>query len=160
MTTYVCSITNASYGSYSVTANYLGDINYNAVDSNNVTLNISTLVSSLDPTITHSSLSLGGTTTITALVIGQANDVAPAGTMNWTITGPAGAIPCTTVAPAINTSGYAIPTTAYSCSIPTAQAGTYNVSATFPGDSNYKPASNNAFSFSIWNSVLVFRSRN
>ncbi len=142
VTTYICTITASAYGTYIATAHYNGDTNYTAVTSNSVTLGISTLV----PTISlsaSSSPTLGGTSTLTALVAGTtAANPLPAGSMSWTVTSPTGStVLCSTVTPTIDTSGFALPTTAYSCSFPTALAGTYTAQANFPGDSNYNSMS-------------------
>ncbi len=148
--TYTCTITASSYGTYIASAHYNGDANYVAGPSNSVTLGISTLV----PTISLSastSPTLGGTSTLTALVAGTtvANPL-PAGSMAWTITGPSGvSVVCTTTVPSVNTSGFALPTTAYSCTFPTATAGTYSAIANFPGDSNYNSINSTAVTIVI-----------
>ena len=138
VTTYVCSIIASSYGTYALTAHFPGDVNYLAGASNTASMNISTLVATV--TISASSpQTLGGTTTLTALVAAQTTpNPLPAGTMSWTVTDESGAsVTCTTVTSTLNTSGYALPTTAYACTFPTVTAGTYSATANFPGDSNY-----------------------
>ncbi len=139
ITTYICNVTASAYGSYTASSHYNGDINYLVATSNSITLGVSNLVPTISLT-SSSSPTLGGTTTLTALVAGTIGNPLPAGTMAWTVTGPTGnSLTCTTVAPTIDTSqGYINPTTAYSCSFPTATAGTYIAQANFPGDANYQ----------------------
>ena len=137
-TTYICSITAASYGTYIVTGHFVGDVNYLAGDSNSASLTISNLI----PTVTitaSSSPTLGGTTTLTAYVAAASSpNPLPAGTMSWTVSDPSGnTIACTNVVSTVDTSGYALPTTSYQCTFPTATAGNYSAQANFPGDSNY-----------------------
>ena len=72
--------------------------------------------------------------------------------MSWTVTNPTGAsITCTNAAP-INVSSLHgnIPTTSYSCSLPTATAGiSYSAIANFPGDANYNSINSSALTFSV-----------
>jgi hypothetical protein len=68
----------------------------------------------------------------------SAGNPLPLGSISWTITSPgASTLLCSPVTPTVNTVGLALPTTAYSCSFPTATAGNYTVLAAFPGDANY-----------------------
>ena len=135
VTAYICNVTANSYGNYVVSARYPGDINFTALTSNTVTLNVSIL----SPTITLAYTGtpvLGGTLTLTATSVGPLGKPAPAGSMAWTVLDPTGA-PVTCGIPTVNTLGLTPPTTAYTCVFPTTLAGNYSATANFPGDSNY-----------------------
>ena len=195
ITTYLCNIAEANYGTYVVSATYPGDSNYHSALSNSKTIGVSNLTPSVTISVpTSPAPTLGGNTILTALVAGPVGtsspatinytcpigtldgincdlttgtpptttpatissytcssgrlvgsnclvDVLPAGTMSWSVTNAAGVlVTCSSVAPAIDTSGYTAPTTAYSCSLPTATAGGYSATAHFPGDANYSSA--------------------
>ena len=148
VTTFVCTLTGATYGTYTVTLHYLGDANYSATDSNSTTLTISTLTDTIGA-ITKSAATLGGTNTLSVIVTGNpanGNTFDPAGSMNWTITKPdASTLSCTSQNVQSGfANGVATPlSSTYTCVIPTATAGTYTISATFPGDAHYNSASNN-----------------
>ncbi len=149
ITTYICTITASNYGSYVATAHYAGDINYLAGTSNSVMLGISNLAPTISVTASANPI-LGGTTTLTALVAGPAGKPVPAGSMAWTVSNSSGtAIACSTIAPTVNTSNYSLPTTAYSCTFPTAIAGTYTAQANFPGDSNYNSINSSIINISV-----------
>ncbi|MEI6220445.1 MAG: Ig-like domain repeat protein, partial [Actinomycetes bacterium] len=137
VTTYVCTVTATKYGSYIVTAHYLGDINYTASVSNTVTMGVSTLTPTIGA-ITNTATTLGGTTTLSVVVTGSSG-LTPGGAMTWLVTGP-NAAPVSCSSPVVSQN---IPTlqTTYSCTIPTSAAGDYLATATFPGDANFNPVS-------------------
>jgi hypothetical protein len=77
VTTYLCNVTEAQYGTYAVSAIYPGDANYNTMSSNTVTLG----VSNLTPILTLSSPTvptLGGSSILIATVQGPAGTSTPA----------------------------------------------------------------------------------
>ncbi len=137
VTTYLCDVTAANYGTYVGTVNYGGDTNYLTVTSNSVTLGLSQVTPTIS-VVASASPTLGGTTTLTAIVTGPPGGAKPGGVMAWTVTNPQGAsVPCTTTTAALTPSDPTI-ATAYSCTFPTAIAGNYSAQANFPGDLNYQ----------------------
>ena len=101
VTTYTCTLTPsaiapAGYGSFVMTAHYNGDINFNATDSNQVTVGINTLTPSFfipasNPNnpgnpITFDVANLGGTTTLSVTLVGST--YTPAGAMTWNVKSP------------------------------------------------------------------------
>eukprot|EP01037_Dinobryon_pediforme_P014964 gene14964-15103_t len=147
VTTYHCSITATAYGAYTVTAHYPGDINYIAVVDTPFTLGISQVT----PTVTlvySGTPSLGGTTTLTATVTGPSGGQLPGGVMAWTVTDPSNAtVTCTNSGS--NPTTVASNSSSYSCTFPTATAGSYSATANFPGDTNYQIATSNTISISV-----------
>jgi hypothetical protein len=85
--TYTCVITVSKAGTYSATAAYPGDTNYNSVTSSadNLTVGMATptnVVTNSTPT------TLGKVVTFTAKVTGPSGAATPTGTLTWTLTGP------------------------------------------------------------------------
>lgn len=148
VTTFVCNVTAVSYGSYTVTALYLGDTNYLTATSNSVTLGISLVTPSIS-VAASSSPTLGSFATLTAIVTGPAGGAKPGGTMSWTVTNPVGAtVTCTTTSPALSPPDPTI-ASAYSCTFPAATVGTYSVQANFPGDANYALVNSSTINISV-----------
>ena len=145
VTTYICTITASSYGTYVVIGHYLGDVNYIPGNSNSATINISTL----QPTISISAstpTALGGTTTLTSFVSAPSgSSFFPTGTMSWTVADPTlSTTTCTPITATADVSAFATSTTAYQCTFPTPLAGTYTATANFLGDSNYNSVTSSA----------------
>ena len=146
VSTYTCSFVASVAGTYSATFAFPGDSAYYAVAA--VSSSNSTAVAAATPTISVASSgtpTLGGTVTFTATVTGSANAVAPTGTVTWTITGTGGANSCS------STNG---PTSAgivstYTCTVVTANAGTYVAQAVYDGDSNYVTVTSSATTFTL-----------
>lgn len=130
----VATFTTSSFspGTYLVTATYGGDANFVAATSNPATVSI-TSANALQPTL-RAALSpnpavVGQTVTFSALVSGSGS-VSPTGNVNFTLSGK------TIVAPL--TSGAA------TIQLPSLPAGSYPITATYPGDTNYNPTSASA----------------
>ena len=125
---------NAAVGTYTATATIGSDTNYNAATSGAVTITIA----NANPTISLISSPISTTTvgtplTYTAIVTGLSNIGAPSGSLTFNVSGTAGATSCTST-----TAGAVVGlTTTYTCAIQTPVSGTYIVSATYNGDSNY-----------------------
>ncbi|MEI6680257.1 MAG: hypothetical protein WCL21_16735, partial [Mariniphaga sp.] len=137
VTTYLCTIdTGTHYGSYVVTFNYPGDGNYNPLVSNTVTVGIAHNSPTISA-ISYGALTLGGTTTLSVTVDGTVALLTPSSAMTWAVTAPISGNPisCTTSGATLDSP--AIHLTTYTCTIPTATAGTYLATATFPGDANF-----------------------
>ncbi len=99
--------------------------------------------------VASSNPTLGGTTTLTAIVTGPDGGTKPAGVMAWTVTNPAGAsVVCTTTTATVTPSDPTI-ATAYSCTFPTITAGTYTAQANFPGDANYQLANSSTINIVV-----------
>ena len=138
VSTYICTITASSYGTYIVSGHFVGDTNYLSGTSNTATITIS----HLQPTISIAAstpTALGGTTTLTAYVSAPSgSSTFPAGVMSWTVADPTGSTTtCTPITSTADVSSFATSTTAFQCTFPTPLAGTYNATANYLGDSNY-----------------------
>ena len=131
------TVTFANAGSYYWQAVYSGDSNNNSASSpctlgNNelLTVNAATPTNVVADNATPA---LGESVTFTATITGPAGATAPAGgTVVWTVSGTSGATSCTTSSDTtLNASSQA------TCVLTTANAGTYVVSDSWSGTSNY-----------------------
>jgi hypothetical protein len=115
VTTYVCNVTETSYGTYIVRVSYPGDSNYLAAISNTTTVAVQSLVPVVSITISASSSpTLGGVTTLTSRVTGPSG-TSSAATAATSYSCPSGVLPSGS---SCNDSGVitpATPTTTYSC---------------------------------------------
>jgi type II secretory pathway pseudopilin PulG len=135
--TATCIINHALAGNYTATASYSGDSLY----ANSTGSSPAVVVSLATPNVTVSGAAAGGNVTFTATVAGPAGGATPTGAGTWTVTGAA--TTCTGVPPTTPLTGTGNPpgTATATCLISKANAGTYNVSYSYGGDSNYNPAS-------------------
>jgi len=127
-------------GTYIVSDTYNGDGNYTTATSSADTLSVAqvtpnNVVTNIPPTPT-----LGQSVTFTATVTGPPGATAPTGgTVTWTVSGPGGINSCTTSStPTLNGSSQA------TCVLTVASAGTYSVSDSWGGNSNYNTATSSA----------------
>ncbi len=135
-----CVVSSALVGIYDVTANYSGDANYNPTAGYG-----SVTVSTATPTnvVTNSTpTTLGSNVIFTATVTGSGG-VTPTGTVTWMVSGSAGIASCTSSTTTLNSSGNA------TCSITLSKNGSYVVSDSYSGDSNYAAVASNADSFTV-----------
>ena len=131
--TYTCTLTVSKAGTYNVTAAYPGDSNYVTVTSATDTVVVAQATPTNVVTNSPASPTLGQSVTFTATVTGPTGGVTPSGTMAWSVSGTAGITSCsTTTGP---TGGSNVAT--YTCVLTASNAGTYVVSAAYPGDGNY-----------------------
>jgi choice-of-anchor C domain-containing protein len=86
---------------------------------------------------------LGSSLTFTATVDGPAGWAAPTGTVNWTVNGTAGISACTSSTATLSATATA------TCTVTTSEAGTYVVSDSYGGDSEYNSAPSNPLSVSV-----------
>ena len=117
-------------GTYAVTASYAGDSNFAAVSSNQTTLTINTanvLQPVLTAAVSPNPATPGQAVTFSASVTG-ANGLTPTGVINFLVNGK-------TVQAQLSGSGFA------STSLASLAAGTYPVTATYLGDTNFNAAS-------------------
>src|ERR1019366_1907456 len=133
VSTYTCTFTALTAGTYYVTFGYGGDSNYiapSSVQSNTTSVSQSTPTVSVTGTATGS---LGNTLTFTATVSGiNSTDPTPTGGLTWTITCTAGVTTCTSGGPS-GTNNIAT----YTCAVTASKAGTYVANFSYPGDGNY-----------------------
>ena len=123
-----CDITDAVAGSYSATADYSGDANYETSTGPDTTASVAKGISATTVTDNLSGVQTGGSFTFTAAVSGAG--VTPTGTITWTVTDPNGsAVNCATSTLDGNGQG--------TCTITDAIAGSYSATASYGGDSNY-----------------------
>ncbi len=114
-TTYVCNVAEVSYGTYTATAKYMGNSNYLISTSNAVTLGVSNLIPTITISISASaSPTLGGVTTLTAIVSGPPGMSIPA-TPTTTYSCPSGTLDSSNMCDIADSSVPATPTTTYSC---------------------------------------------
>ena len=133
-------VTLSTAGTYYWQASYSGDANNGPSTSACGTAGEVETVAQVVPTVSvadnASSISVGGTLIFTATVTGSGPT--PTGTVSWTVTDPSGvSVPCSSTSGPTGSGSVAT----YTCSIPSAVAGTYSATADYPGDSNYGPAS-------------------
>jgi hypothetical protein len=139
--TATCVITYSQSGTYTASAAYPGDSNYNSVtsatNSNTVANPTPTNVVSVSP----ASPTLGSTVTYTDTVTGPTNGPTPTGTVAWTLTGPnTPSCSASTLSGSGNTA-HATCVVVYSDAavFPTS----YTARAAYPGDSNYNSVNSN-----------------
>ncbi len=123
-----CTIAGAIAGTYSATANYVGDTNYDPSSGSDTTATVGKAVSTTTVSDDSAGKVTGDTLQFTATVTGPGG--APAGTVAWT------GVTCSSTTPL--TAGVA------TCSILNAQASiAYNATANFTDtDGNYNDSSN------------------
>ena len=134
-TSYLCTITAITAGTYSATADFQGDSSYNMKSSAPITFQIAkgnpgsiTVIGA-----PHSSI-FGSPITFIATVTGINNAVPPSGVLTWNINAAGSVLTsCPVVAPA-TTSGS---TTTYTCDVPVSIPGDYSATVTLSADSNY-----------------------
>lgn len=134
-----CSITATKAGSYSVSDSYGGDANYTSAGSNTDMVS----VAKATPTnvVTNSAPpALGGNITFSATVSGVSG-ITPTGSVTWHVSGSAGATSCGSTT--------ALSGGVATCVITATKGGTYVVSDTYGGDSNYTSAPSNTDTVSI-----------
>jgi hypothetical protein len=126
-----CSVTDVIAGTYTATADYGGDTNYDTSSGHDTTAFIAKATSSTGVIDTAAGVVTGGTFVFSATVSGPG--VTPTGTITWTVSGPTGPVSC---APStLDDNGVG------SCTITHAMAGDYSATADYSGDPNYDTSS-------------------
>jgi hypothetical protein len=143
LATYTCVITASKPGTYSATAAYPGDSNYNSVTSSPDSFTVAMASPSVAVTNLPTSPTLGSSVTFTARVTGPSGGATPSGTLTWTLTGPV--TTCTSTTGPTGASNVVT----YTCVITASTAGTYSATAAYPGDSNYNSVTSSADSFTV-----------
>jgi Tfp pilus assembly protein PilV len=140
-----CVVNSVLAGIYGVTANYSGDTNYSPTAGYG-----SVTVPKATPTnvVTNTPKTVSGTVTFTATLTGSAG-VTPTGTVTWMVSGSAGTTSCTSSTTTLNASGNA------TCTITLSHLGSYVVSDSYSGDSNYSAVTSNADSYTFATPGLV-----
>jgi len=134
-TIYTCIIAAPVAGAYNVSAAYNGDINFSAVSTATpTTITVQPATPTLAIAITPVTPSIGNVLTYTATVTGVSGAVRPGGTITWTVTGGQATTCATSTGP---TPGTTAIQAVFTCTINASTAGTYSVSATYSGDSNF-----------------------
>ena len=129
-------------GTYTITAQYSGDTNYNALTSNSVTLNVTNQTTpTVGLTASAGSITAGQSISFTSAVSGSS--ATPTGTVQFAVDGAYIGSPVTLV------NGAATLTTQASIA-----PGNYTVTAQYSGDTNYFPAVSAPFSVTV-NAALV-----
>ncbi len=140
ISTYTCTVITSKSGTYIAQANLVADANYQTASSSALTLTLAkqtpviTLAASANPT-------LGGITTLTTTVSGVSGAVQSTGAVTWSITDPnSQVVACS------NPSGPATLSnvSTYTCTFITSIAGTYHVTSTIAGDTNYIAATSSS----------------
>ena len=135
--TAMCDITVALPGSYQPTATYSGDASFSgiaATPANPVTVSTAPTTVTVTPN-PSTPTSPPANLTFTATIVGVVAAVPPSGTVTWNLSAPAGYGGVSTC-----TGSVAAPTVApyqVTCSVPGATSGSYTVTATYSGDTNY-----------------------
>ncbi len=131
--TATCSVSNAVAGTYSVTASYGGDGNYNASPPGQTTVSVTKATPTFTFTTNPSSPQPGASFTVKVTVNEPNGGPNPTGTATWTITPPSGTAP-TCAASTLDNTGSG------TCTVANAQKGTYTVAVAYSGDGTYAPA--------------------
>ena len=136
-----CTVTDVLAGTYSATADYGGDTNYDTSSGPDATASISKAASSTGVIDTAAGVVTGGTFAFSATVSGPG--VTPTGTITWTVSGPAGPVSCAPSTLGDNGMG--------TCTITHALAGDYSATADYGGDPNYRHQFGPGHHGSRWN---------
>ena len=126
-----CTVTDVIAGTYSVTADYGGDTNYDTSSGHDRTAFIAKATSSTGVIDTAAGVVTGGTFVFSATVSGPG--VTPTGTITWTVSGPTGPVSC--AGSTLDDNGVG------TCTLTHAMAGDYSATADYGGDSNYDTSS-------------------
>ena len=127
-----CAIASVIAGTYSGTANYGGDSNYDISTGSDTTATVGQAGSTTTVSDNAAGVVTGGSYSLTATVSGPG--VIPTGTLTWTVTDPLGhAVPCADSV--LDGAGKG------TCTIASVIAGTYSGTASYGGDSNYNSSS-------------------
>ena len=127
-----CTIASVIAGTYSGTASYGGDSNYNSSSGSDTTATVGKANSTTTMSNDAAGVKTGGSFTFTATVSGPG--VTPTGTLTWTVTDPLGH---TVICADSMLDGAGKGT----CTILSAIAGVYSATASYGGDSNYNNSS-------------------
>ncbi|HUD12231.1 MAG TPA: Ig-like domain repeat protein [Terracidiphilus sp.] len=138
ITTAVCTASLSAGGSYTITATYSGDTNFTSpavgtvVQPVGLTATTTAVVSSLSPSFVNEAVSF--TATVKSTISGSTN---PSGSVAFTYVF-SGGVPVTLCA----TAGVTQSTGVASCKVPLPSAGTYAITATYSGDTNFAGSTN------------------
>ena len=139
---YSCSWTPAAAATYSVTAVYAGDTNYNTATSPAVTVTVAKVTTTATIVASATLVSAGSAVTLSGTVPTGAT-----GSVNFMDSN--GNILCT---------DSSITSGAYSCSWTPAAAATYFVTAVYTGDSNYATSTSSAVTVTVSANLLSITS--
>ena len=131
--TATCVIPSASLGSYTASASYGGDGNYNAAQPAQTSVSVAKATPTISFSTSPQNPQAGGSFTVTATVNEPNGGPNPTGTVTWTVTPPSGSASCTASTLNANGSG--------TCTVTNAVKGTYTIAASYGGDGTYTPAS-------------------
>jgi type II secretory pathway pseudopilin PulG len=131
---------NLTATTYTVTANYSGDGNYNAASGTAFPVAVpkglqNITIQNPSPTPVY-----GQPITFTATVTVPNNAPAPQGTVTWTVSGPGGANSCNGGTTQLQPTSPPSNSFTATCKITSATVGTYTVTATVAADTNYNAA--------------------
>ncbi len=144
--TYTCTVNSAqASGTYSATATYPGDGNYDtaAGSDNGVTV---TKVTPSNVVTNSGAPTVGSSVTFTATITGPANAVTPSSTVAWTVGGTAGTTLCTSSTTTLSGSGNVATAT---CTVNAPKPGTITASDVYAGDTNYNTVTSAASSVTV-----------
>ena len=144
--TETCTITPPAQGTYSATATYSGDLNYASRAGSSGSVTVTQATPTVAVAISPTAPTMGQTVTYSATVSAPTGGATPTGTMTWRLTGP---YPTTPACGTASTGTGAANVTTYTCVVLAANAGTYNATAVYNGDANYKAVTASAASFAI-----------
>jgi outer membrane protein OmpA-like peptidoglycan-associated protein len=136
-----CAVTYASTTAspHTISASYSGDTNYASVAQTNSVVTTETVTTaSVSVAVTHSppSPTVGNTVIFIATVTGAGtNPTGAVSASNWTISGSAGLVTCSSFAGPTASDGHVA---VYTCTTAAASgSGTVSAAFTYPGDTNY-----------------------
>ena len=136
--TYTCTINVNAPGTYTGNISFAGDSNYLAVaNSSTASVDVGPATPTISFNVTPAAPVLGDTITVQATVNPSPSGPSPTGAILWTIVGPTGTQSNLASTPA-NTSNI------QSLTFIAANAGTYTITASYPGDNNYYATSQSA----------------
>ena len=122
-------------GTYSIIAQYSGDASYNSASSASVQLTVAAPVPGISVTVNPSTITAGGSTTLTAQLAGTP---APTGTIQFLANGANIGSPVTLVAAVATLADQVFST-----------AGTYAITAVYGGDGNYAGTTSSAVTLTV-----------
>jgi len=137
--TATCTVSSPQAGVYQLTGNYAGDGNYSPTAGYG-TATVVSPTPTVAVNISPSSPTPGQTLTFSATVTGPSGGPTPTGSVQWAFTSAPNPAPTCNPSSLSGSGNSATTTVATDCVVANSQAGTYQVTATYSGDSNYQSA--------------------